>query len=762
MNDAQYLSLLKTMPSGFALHEIICDETGTPCDYRFLQTNKAFNNILAIKTDEYIGKTIKEIAPNIESHWIKIFGQVALEGNHVEFESYAEPFNKFFSVTAYCPNKGQFVAIFRDITEHKKLEKTSQLNERRFRDIVECSMESIWEVDENFRFTFLDSSNNSMLGYTLKEIIGKTPFEFMPPKEAIRVKQVALELIEKNKPFSRLESINIHKNGQFVFFSTSGVPIFTKRGKFKGYRGVNLDITEHKEIQKQLEATAGALTESEERFRSLQEFFPTAIGLHESGHFVDANEALENLTGFSLEELRAHQNLELIAEESHAIVRQNIARGFDGTYEVTGKRKDGSTYPLELQGTNIPYKGKVLRITEFRDLTERKATEARLRQSQKLEAIGQLTGGIAHDFNNILGIIQGNLELLQRKIPNDQSALDRLSKALSGTKRAAKLTEKLLGFSRPEAHGTQLTSINEFIRNMEELITKSLTVSIKVESHLAEDLWFVKIDPGDLEDAILNLALNARDAMPDGGTLVIETANKTLDENYAQRNQTGQAGDFVMFSVSDTGMGMSPEVKERIFEPFFSTKEAGKGTGLGLSMVYGFTQRSNGHIKIYSELDEGTTFRIYLPRARRSDELQDTPQGAIEDLPHGTETILVVDDENALAEVATLHLKELGYNVLIANQAIEALEILEQMPEIDLLFSDIVMPGGMDGYQLAIKATKKYPNLKILLTSGFTKKREEQLNQNNQLIASLASNLLNKPYNKIELATSIRQTLDHE
>jgi signal transduction histidine kinase/CheY-like chemotaxis protein len=392
---------------------------------------------------------------------------------------------------------------------------------------------------------------------------------------------------------------------------------------------------------------------------------------------------------------------------------------------------------------------------------QRRQIEEQIRRSQKMEAVGQLTGGIAHDFNNILAIVMGNLELLQRRVSGDEEASRRVETALKGAKRGADLTRKLLGFSRKEAHETKLTSVNELIWNMEELLVKSLTVAINVEHHLADDLWPVEVDPGDFQDAILNLALNARDAMSDGGSLVIETSNKVLDEDYVRRNPQGKAGEFVMLSVSDTGHGMTPEVRERVLEPFFSTKEEGKGTGLGLGMVYGFVQRSKGHMKIYSEPGEGTTIRIYLSRAHEEGE-SEGKEPAQADLPRGSETILVVDDEEHLVDIAVSHLEGLGYRTVTANGGMQALEVLQGDADIDLLFSDVIMPGGMDGYELAKQAIEKRPNLKVLLTSGFTKKREELNNEDKAVYAKLATNLLSKPYNQSELALSVRRVLDEE
>ena len=393
--------------------------------------------------------------------------------------------------------------------------------------------------------------------------------------------------------------------------------------------------------------------------------------------------------------------------------------------------------------------------------TERRLLEnqAMLRRAQKMEAVGQLTGGIAHDFNNILAIVMGFLGILQRRIADDPTARECVEKALKGAERGAQLTRKLLKFSRKEAGPAKRTAVNEIISDMQDLIAKSLTSGITVETQLASDTWPVMIDSGDFEDAVLNLALNAHDAMPHGGLLVIETANKTLDEHYVQRNPGSRIGDYVMVSVSDTGSGMTTEVKERLFEPFFTTKGEGKGTGLGLSMVYGFVQRSQGHVKVYSEPGHGTTIRLYLPR------IDEGPSEVHAELageaPRGRETILIVDDEESLIEIARFYIEDLGYRTVTANDGRQALEILKRDGKaIDLLFSDVVMHGDLDGYRLALAARAVRPGLKVLLSSGFTPKREKFANGEGAFCAELAANLLSKPYNQAELAVSLRRTLD--
>ncbi|MCG8511313.1 MAG: ATP-binding protein [Rhodospirillales bacterium] len=392
-----------------------------------------------------------------------------------------------------------------------------------------------------------------------------------------------------------------------------------------------------------------------------------------------------------------------------------------------------------------------------RDLAQK---EEWFRQSQKMEAVGQLTGGLAHDLNNVLSIISMNVGILNSRLKEIPDAAKHLESLEKGVLRAADLTRKLLDFSRTRPEEITRISVNGFIQDLESLIKKSLTPAIELKVALSQDAWKVDIDPGDFETSLLNLALNGRDAMPEGGILVIETVNKIIDQHYVSRNPGSSVGDFVLVSVSDTGTGMRPETVQRAFEPFFTTKDVGLGTGLGLSMVYGFVQRSGGHVKIYSEPGEGTTVHLYLPRARGPADNALDRRFSPDDLPSGDEVILVVDDEADLVNAAELLLKSLGYRVIAATDARKALDIIKGDTPIDLLFSDVVMPGGMDGYQLAVEALKQRPDLRILLTSGFTRIREELANGERRIEANLSKTLLQKPYNIAELAMAIRRQID--
>jgi len=388
---------------------------------------------------------------------------------------------------------------------------------------------------------------------------------------------------------------------------------------------------------------------------------------------------------------------------------------------------------------------------------ERLRAEQALRRSQKMEAIGQISGGIAHDFNNQLGIILGYLDFLKAYVANDEKPAKWVEISTRATLRCTDLTRQLLSFSRTQTNKKIVVDINAKLKELETMFARSLTPAIEVQYSLSDDLWLTEIDPGEFQDAILNMVINARDAMPNGGKLQIETSNKNLDEEYATFNADARPGDYIQLILSDTGSGMDRITQEHLFEPFYTTKGKDKGTGLGMSMVYGFVKRFNGFIQVYSEVDIGTTLRIYLPRTTASESIAENVALSNHDLPTGNETILIVDDETELLQLADDYLTSLGYKTYLAENACQALEILTEHKDINCLFSDVVMPGGMNGYELAELSVKNNAELRVLLTSGFTSKT---IARNGQL--RFAMRILSKPYRKAELAQYIRRTLDEK
>jgi signal transduction histidine kinase len=384
---------------------------------------------------------------------------------------------------------------------------------------------------------------------------------------------------------------------------------------------------------------------------------------------------------------------------------------------------------------------------------EIEATESQVRQAQKMEAIGQLTGGVAHDFNNILTVITGTIEILDEAV-KDRPHLAQITNMMgAAAARGADLTQHLLAFARRQPLQPRSVDVNALVIEAARLLRPTLGEQVEIESMLAHDSLPALIDPSQLSTAILNLALNARDAMPNGGKLTLETRNVVLDENYAAMSSEVSPGNYVMIAVSDTGVGIPGSQLEKVFEPFYTTKEVGKGSGLGLSMVYGFVKQSNGHIRIYSEEGHGTTVKLYLPQAAGVADALPAETG-ISELERGDETILIVEDDALVREYVVTQISRLGYDTLAASNAAEALAIINGPERIDLLFTDVIMPGGMNGRQLAIEAEMRRPGLKVLFTSGYT---ENAIMHHGRLDAGVL--LLPKPYISSDLARMIRTAL---
>ena len=389
------------------------------------------------------------------------------------------------------------------------------------------------------------------------------------------------------------------------------------------------------------------------------------------------------------------------------------------------------------------------------EAARRERIEEQLRQSQKMETVGQLTGGIAHDFNNMLAIIIGSLNILKRRLSRGEGGVERfIDGALEGAERAALLTHRLLAFSRQQPLSPEVVDINKFVAGMSEMLRRILGENLHLETVLAGGLWRTHADPSQLEGAILNLAVNARDAMPDGGRLTIETTNAHLDDNYAAMHADVTAGQYVMVAVSDTGVGMPPDVIAKAFDPFFTTKPVGKGTGLGLSQVYGFVKQSGGHINIYSEPGQGTTIKLYFPRFFGAADSVAKPH-ACDVIPTGTvqQIILVVEDEEEVRQSTADMLRELGYTVIAVDSAAAALRVLDEHSDSTLLFTDVVMPD-INGRKLAEEAQRRKPDLKVLYTSGYTR---NAIVHNGVLDTSVQ--LISKPFTLKQLALKIREVL---
>lgn len=485
-----------------------------------------------------------------------------------------------------------------------------------------------------------------------------------------------------------------------------------------------------------------------------------ALFVNSDGRIVFANSACSRLFGAeSKDQVIGKSPLDFFHPDNHHMIKERIrllnhSHEQVPTVEERIVRPDGVVREVEVTAVAFQDHRNRAILVILHDITERILTERKLSHAQRMESIGQLTGGMAHDFNNMLAVVIGNLDLLRSRLKETPANQKLASKALQASQRGAELINQLLAFSRRQILDSKVVQLNELVSSMTSLLSRTLGERIEVRLILDDKLWFVATDPAQVESAIANLAINARDAMPDGGILTIETANRHLDEQYALQHPDLAAGEYVLLSISDTGTGMAPELLERVLEPFFTTKKDGKGSGLGLSMVFGFVKQSHGHLNIYSEPGHGTTIRLYLPRSTSEgiappDVLPELTSEHTSDV-----TILVVEDKHEVREVVVKQLAELGYETIEAQNADEALRIVESDQRIDLLFTDVVMPRGRTGVELARLARELRPELKILLTSGFTSALNGDEEEREQPEA-----FISKPYRQSDLARKIREVL---
>ena len=588
--------------------------------------------------------------------------------------------------------------------------------------------------------------------------------KFVHPDDRELYHQSVISVVKSKYQIQFLDYRIICPDGSIKWLSTQGHPVKDDDGNVTDtVIGFQYDVTDRVQSRAQL-------VEISNQFQNA--FHHASHGmalLGMDGEFLRVNEALCNildrskldLLSLNLSDISYVEELKL-----NRLLMSEIVSGKRLSFQIETRyiRADDSPVPVQLNVSMVSDNEDKPKhfVVQIQDLSELKEREDQLRHSQKMDAVGQITGGIAHDFNNILGVILGNLEILKRVMPIEEKTTGRVNKAIKGVDRGTNLVKKLLSFSRKVPRKEEIININNQLGSLNDFIARSLTVSITVRMDLADDLWAVEIDKGDLQDAILNIALNARDAMDGGGELLIKTENVVLGKGQIKLNPDANIGEHVMLSISDTGEGIDGKILDKILEPFFTTKPTNKGTGLGLSMVHGFVQRSNGHLNINSELGVGTTFEIFIPKSDKVISNKESFVQKEEGLPKGTETILIVEDEEGLCEVAQTQLMELGYSVYTANNASYALDILSENSDIDLLFSDIVLADSSDGYKVASSALKLQPNLRILLTSGFTQDLEQKINKNDAFLGALSQNMLHKPYNQHELANAIRQSLDVE
>ena len=516
------------------------------------------------------------------------------------------------------------------------------------------------------------------------------------------------------------------------------------------------------ELLQQFRESQRALRESMTRLTAVVETAVDGFILIDSkGRILLFNPACERLFGYRTEEVM-NQDVKLLMPPEYSHHHDSYLQNFLQTgqrkiigigREVTGLRKDGSTFPMDLSVGEARQDGESIFVGIIHDLTARKLTEQQLQQAQKMEVVGQLSGGIAHDFNNLLTVIIGNAEHLSEQLKSRQDLRRFADDICQAGERGAELTQRLLAFSRRQLLQPMAIDCHELLDSMHKLLRRTLRENIEIRTAFSPEVILAFADRAQLESAVLNLALNAQDAMPAGGHLTVSTELASLDDDYRGLHPEVDPGEYAMIAVTDDGEGMTVEVAARAFEPFYTTKEVGKGSGLGLSMVYGFVKQSNGHVSIYSEPGLGTTVRIYLPHAASSGRPEQVPERE-EPVPKGHETILIAEDDPYVRSSVILRVQALGYSVVAAVNGTDALQKLKSNPDIDLLFTDIVMPGGMSGWELADLARQVRPGLPILFSSGYA--LEALIEQGR---AHGQSIILTKPYRKTELARRLREAL---
>jgi signal transduction histidine kinase/ActR/RegA family two-component response regulator len=606
-----------------------------------------------------------------------------------------------------------------------------------------------WRLDHDLRLAALSDDFVERFGLPIAGLIGKPAGR--PGVDGVDWRGPYTDL-QARRPFDDVRTTIVDADGRARPVSISGMPEFDEAGTFIGYLGHGRELKRaDRPVAGSSDVPASVLDNIDQGFvlvdaalvvRAINRRGLEMIGLAPGEAAVGTK--LENMLW-----LMASRG-EFADEDHAAAVAARMALAHAPRRDrVERVRPDGSV--VDQQAYPMPGGGFVLVLS---DITELRQREAQLRQSQKMEVIGQLTGGIAHDFNNTLMIIMANIEVLRETAGFDDDTLTRFGRIHDAAQRAAELVRQLLAMSRKQKLRPELTDINEVVSTTTRLLQRTLGEHIEIRTILATDAWRTNVDRAQLESALVNLALNARDAMPGGGRLMIETRNTSFDAEYAARNPGAVVGEYVLLAVTDTGAGMPPDVLERAFEPFFTTKEVA-GTGLGLSMVDGFIKQSNGYIKIYSEVGQGTTIRLYLPRGESAgSDARAVPAAA---LPRGNERILLVEDDDLVRKAVLDQLESLGYQVSPAASGPVGLERLREDPDFDLLLTDVVMPWPLNGKQLADEVARRWPGMRILFMSGYT---ENAMLKHGHLAPD--ARLLGKPFRKADLARAVRRALDDE
>ncbi len=660
----------------------------------------------------------------------------------------------FWSVTlvlvSFTAASGRlFVVQNQLLTSSRELQENLSL----LQGITEGTTDAVFVKDLQGRYLMMNSAGARFLGRTIDEVLGKDDTELFDDPETGRVIMELDRRVLQSGEMQTLEEEGTAAGVSRTYLSNKG-PFRDANGQVIGLLGICRDISDRKMAEEEMR-------QSQQKLSMHFEHTPLAVVEWDLAFRVTAwNPSAEGIFGYSRHEALGQHGSFIVP----APFRQNVDQVWQDLVQQKGGMrntndnltKDGRTISCEWYNTPlVDESGRVFGVASLvHDVTERVALEERLRQSQKMEAVGRLAGGVAHDFNNLLTVILGYSQILAEGVPTGSRLADSTAQIKSAADRASGITRQLLAFSRKTVLSPRVINLNDIMLNLDSLLRRLIGEDIEVLTAPANDLGSVKADPGQIEQILMNLALNARDAMPHGGKLTLETSNEQLDEAYAHRHRPTVPGRYVMLAVTDTGHGMSPETQARIFEPFYTTKEVGKGTGLGLSMVYGIVKQSGGYIWVYSEPDRGTSFKIYLPRVDQPAETMGG-ENRSQSVQRGTETILLVEDDPQLRQLSSSVLAHCGYKVLTANGPEEGLAVCkENHRDIRLLVTDVVMPR-MNGRQLAEQILQVAPNVKVLYISGYTSNAIVHYG-----VLDPGLWFLPKPFTLAALVAKVREVLD--
>ncbi|MGO9735955.1 MAG: PAS domain S-box protein [Desulfomonilaceae bacterium] len=729
-------------------------------DHKIVRINKGMADRLGVNPGEAVGRMCYELVHGLNSpHPSCPHEQMIVDGKQHDVELIEPHLNGtfLFSVFPICDEKERStgsVHILRDITEHKLMEEKLQESEKLYRTLFESAGDSIYLIEsEGDRLGKILSANHAaanMHGYTIEELLT------MNIKD-LDTEESAKEMPERIARVLRGETVRdevMHRRKDGTVFPLEINARLLRLGDHPYALAIDRDITERK-------VSEAALKASEERMRTLIEVSPIGITIVRQGVYIYTNPAFVRMFGYDdINEIVGRPLESLCVPEERAFIkkvaRDRAAGLHTPQYEITGLSKDGRRLNLSVWGTMADFDGEPATFAFVVDETKEKSLRLQLIQVQKMESLGALAGGVAHDFNNLLQVVLGYSELMISSKKLDERTVTDLSKINHAAKDGAELAKRLLAFSRKGEINRIPVNLNEQVEKLKGMLERTIPKMIEIRLALNADPAMVTADPTQIDQVLLNLAVNARDAMPNGGKLNIETTNVALDEEECRLHVGSKAGDCVLLTVSDTGIGMDPQTLEQIFEPFFTTKSEGKGTGLGLSIVYGVVRRHEGFITCDSEPGRGTTFRIYLP-ALSENAVKNVDVGPDVTPKGGNETILLVDDEEYVRDLAVRFLTSAGYNVITASNGREAIEIFERdRGMISLIILDLIMPeiGGM---QCLEEIKKIDPNARVLIASGLSVDESER-----KTIESSARGFVSKPYKMKQALDAVRMIIDED